>query len=36
MPSGLHQWQRRCGKPEAKEALRQWDIISEAEEVTVE
>jgi membrane-bound metal-dependent hydrolase YbcI (DUF457 family) len=32
---GLYQWQRRRGKPEAKEALRQRDIISEAEEVTV-
>lgn len=28
---GLYQWQRRRGKPEAKEALRQRDIVSEAE-----
>jgi membrane-bound metal-dependent hydrolase YbcI (DUF457 family) len=33
--SGLYQWQRRRGKPEAKEALRQRDILSEAEEVEV-
>ena len=30
---GLYQWQRRRGKPEAKEALRQRDIVAEAEEV---
>jgi len=32
---GLYQWQRRRGRPEARESLQQWDIISEAEEVTV-
>ena len=32
---GLYQWQRRRGKPEAKEALRQRDIVSEMEEVEV-
>jgi hypothetical protein len=32
---GLYQWQRRRGKPEAKEALRQRDVLSEAEEVKV-
>ena len=32
---GLYQWQRRRGKPEAKEALRQRDILSEVEEVEV-
>ncbi|MEE9618024.1 MAG: hypothetical protein V3T90_13610 [Anaerolineae bacterium] len=32
---GLHQWQRRRGKPEAKEALQQRDIVSEIEEVEV-
>jgi len=30
---GLYQWQRRRGKPETKEALRQRDILSEAEEM---
>jgi len=30
---GLYQWQRRHGRPEAKEALRQRDIVSEAEDV---
>jgi len=32
---GLYQWQRRRGKPEAKEALQQRDIVSETEEVEV-
>ena len=32
---GLYQWQQRRGEPEVKEALRQRDIISETEEVTV-
>jgi len=32
---GLYQWQRRRGKPEAKESLQQRDIVSEAEEVEV-
>ena len=32
---GLYQWQRGRGKPEAKEALQQRDILSEAEEVEV-
>jgi len=32
---GLYQWQRRRRKPEAKEALQQRDIMSEAEEVEV-
>ena len=33
---GLYQWQRRRGEPEAKESLRQRDIVSEAEEVEME
>ncbi len=32
---GLYQWQRRRGRPEAKESLRQRDILSEAEEMEV-
>ena len=32
---GLYQWQRRHGKPEAKESLQQQDIVSEAEEMEV-
>ena len=32
---GWYQWQRRHGKPEAKEALQQRDIVSEAEEVEI-
>jgi hypothetical protein len=32
---GLYQWQRRRGKPEAKESLQQRDIVSEMEEVEV-
>ena len=30
---GLYQWQRRRGKPEAKESLQQRDIVSETEEI---
>jgi hypothetical protein len=30
---GLYQWQRRRGKPEAKESLQQRDVLSEMEEV---
>ena len=30
---GLYQWQRRRGKPEAKEALRQRDIVAEVEDI---
>jgi membrane-bound metal-dependent hydrolase YbcI (DUF457 family) len=32
---GLYQWQRRRGKPEARESLQQRDIVSETEEVEV-
>ncbi|MEE8390372.1 MAG: metal-dependent hydrolase [Anaerolineae bacterium] len=32
---GWYQWQRRRGKPEAKEALQQRDIVSETEEVEI-
>ena len=32
---GLYQWQRRREKPEAKESLRQRDILSEMEEVEI-
>ena len=32
---GLYQWQRRRGRPESEESLRQRDIVSEAEEVEV-
>lgn len=32
---GAYQWQRRRGKPEVKEALRQRDIVSETEEVEI-
>jgi len=32
---GLYQWQRRRGRPEAKESLQQRDIVSETEEVEV-
>jgi len=35
MLGGLYQWQRRRRKPEAKEALRQRDIVSETEEVEI-
>ncbi len=31
----VYQWQRRRAKPEAREALRQGDIVSEMEEVEV-
>ena len=30
---GLYQWQRRRGKPEAKEALQQRDIVAEVEDI---
>jgi hypothetical protein len=30
---GVYQWQRGRGDPEVREALRQQDIISEAEEI---
>jgi membrane-bound metal-dependent hydrolase YbcI (DUF457 family) len=30
---GVYQWQRRRGKPEEREDLQQWDIVSETEEV---
>jgi hypothetical protein len=32
---GVYKWQQRRGKPEAKEALQQRDILSEVEEVEV-
>jgi hypothetical protein len=32
---GAYQWQRRRGKPEVKEALRQREIVSETEEVEI-
>ena len=30
---GLYQWQRRHGRPEARESLQQRDIVAEAEEM---
>lgn len=30
---GLYRWQRRRGKPEARESLQQRDIVAEAEEI---
>jgi membrane-bound metal-dependent hydrolase YbcI (DUF457 family) len=30
---GIYQWQRRRSRPEAKESLRQRDIVSESEEI---